>query len=380
MVGRMGGGAKGCVGKEVYLDDLTATRNEAVFAPPGFVTSWLKRNLNDERDMEIAVLLFNIAVTMWPAAVLLFNYPSHILGACYFAAFNAVFMQRFILAMHYSTHRRLFKPGTWAGETLNKLNICLYAPMFGIPCNTYRLHHIVMHHVDNNQWNKDLSATEAYQRDNVLHWVCYWVRFMAGSWVELPYYSFKKRRWDLFAGCSGGFALTLASWYGAWVYGSPAFATWTCFVPFVAVSTALMFGNWSQHAFVCPVNPRCNYRLTYAVLNHPDNQKSYNDGFHTLHHANSMTHWSEFPTTFVQKLDEHARRDALVFNGIGFFHVGFALFTRNHGYLADHYVNVGQPKRTREELIALMKERLAPMSTWRNKDQFPESKKATKAA
>jgi len=60
--------------------------------------------------------------------------------------------------------------------------------------------------------------------------------------------------------------------------------------------------------------------------------------------------------------------------------VGFALFTRNHGYLADHYVNVGQPKRTREELIALMKERLAPMSTWRNKDEFPESKKATKAA
>ena len=158
------------MGKEVYLDDLTATRNEAVFAPPAFVTSWLKRNLNDERDMEIAVLLFNIAVTMWPAAVLLFNYPSHILGACYFAVFNAVFMQRFILAMHYSTHRRLFKPGTWAGETLNKLNICLYAPMFGIPCNTYRLHHIVMHHVDNNQWNKDLSATEAYQRDNVLHW------------------------------------------------------------------------------------------------------------------------------------------------------------------------------------------------------------------
>ena len=86
--------------------------------------------------------------------------------------------------MHYSTHRRLFKPGSFAGETLNELNICLYAPMFGIPCNTYRLHHIVMHHVDNNEWNKDLSATEAYQRDNVLHWVCYWVRFMVGSWVD----------------------------------------------------------------------------------------------------------------------------------------------------------------------------------------------------
>jgi hypothetical protein len=362
------------VGKEVYLDDLTATRNEAVFAPPAFVTSWLKRNLNDERDMEIAVLLFNIAVTMWPAAVLLFNYPSHILGACYFAVFNAVFMQRFILAMHYSTHRRLFKPGTWAGETLNKLNICLYAPMFGIPCNTYRLHHIVMHHVDNNQWNKDLSATEAYQRDNVLHWVCYWVRFMAGSWVELPYYSFKKRRWDLFAGCSGGFALTLASWYGAWVYGSPAFATfWTMVMPFIAVSTAMMFGNWSQHAFVKPEDPRCNFGLAYTVLNHPDNQRSFNDGWHTLHHVNSQIHWSEFPAKFVERLSEHGDKDALVFDGIGFFDVGFALFTRNHGFLADRYVNVGQKKRSRDEVIQLLKDRLAPL-------RGSTAKKTTKTA
>ena len=64
--------------------------------------------------MEIAVLLFNIAVTMWPAAILLFVYPSHILGGVYFALFNALYLQRFILAMHYSTHRRLFKPGSFA--------------------------------------------------------------------------------------------------------------------------------------------------------------------------------------------------------------------------------------------------------------------------
>ena len=86
------------------------------------------------------------------------------------------------------------------------------------------------------------------------------------------------------------------------------------------------------------------------------------------------------PAKFIEKLDEHAARDALVFNEIGFFHVGLALFFKAHGYLADHYVNVGQPKRTREELIALMKERLRPMRSWGNKDEFPESKKATKAA
>ena len=124
----------------------------------------------------------------------------------------------------------------------------------------------------------------------------------------------------------------------------------------------LALGNWSQHAFVCPENPRCNYRLAYTVLNHPDNQRSFNDGFHTLHHVNSQIHWTDFPNKFVEKLGEHAEKDALVFEGIGFFDVGFALFFHRHGFLADRYVNVGQKPRTREEVIELLKERLRPLN------------------
>ena len=29
-------------------------------------------------------------------------------------------------------------------------------------------------------WCSDLSATEGYQRDNFLHWMVYWQRFMVG--------------------------------------------------------------------------------------------------------------------------------------------------------------------------------------------------------
>ena len=61
--------------------------------------------------------------------------------------------QRFILAMHYSTHRRLFKP-SFFGTLFNRSIITVIAPFFGIPSNTYFLHHLVMHHVDNNAWNK----------------------------------------------------------------------------------------------------------------------------------------------------------------------------------------------------------------------------------
>lgn len=350
------------MGKEIYLHDMFATRAEYWFKPPAFVTRFLEKNLNDVRDMEIAYLLFNIVVTMYPCLFALFAVfpPSHMLGAAYLVVFNVLYLQRFILAMHYSTHKRLFKPGFFS-DIVNKSIIVLVAPIFGIPSNTYWLHHIVMHHVDNNEWNKDLSATEGYQRDNFLHWIVYWVRFMAGSWVELPYYAAKKRRWGLFAQCQGGMLASLGAL--AWLWGiNPVAAGWAVVAPFVVVSTAMMFGNWSQHAFVCPENPRCNYRLAYTVLNHPDNQRSFNDGFHTLHHVNSQIHWTDFPNKFVEKLGEHAEKDALVFEGIGFFDVGFALFFHRHGFLADRYVNVGQKPRTREEVIELLKERLRPLS------------------
>ena len=99
---------------------------------------------------------------------------------------------------------------------------------------------------------------------------------------------------------------------------NPIAAFWTMVMPFIAVSTAMMFGNWSQHAFVKPEDPRCNFGLAYTVLNHPDNQRSFNDGWHTLHHVNSQIHWSEFPAKFVERLSEHGDKDALVFDGIGF--------------------------------------------------------------
>lgn len=360
----------------MYLDDINKPRQEYYFKPPAFVQRFLERSLHDVRDMEIAWLYWNIMTTMYPALIAIWTVlpASNWIGAAYLLGFNVLYMQRFILAMHYSTHKRLFKKEAFFGlaDYVNRFNIVIVAPVFGIPCNTYWLHHVVMHHVDNNEWNKDLSATEAYQRDNFAHWIVYWVRFMVGSWVELPYYAFKRKRWDLFAGCAIGMGGSM----GLYLYLrtiNPIAAFWTMAMPFIAVSTAMMFGNWSQHAFVKPEDPRCNFGLAYTVLNHPDNQRSFNDGWHTLHHVNSQIHWSEFPAKFVERLSEHGDKDALVFDGIGFFDVGFALFTRNHGFLADRYVNVGQKKRSRDEVIQLLKDRLAPL-------RGSTAKKTTKTA
>lgn len=90
--------------------DQFAVRREYLFHPP------LPRLLNvlrDPRDAPILYLFINVATVTLPlaAALYLFRPASHVCGALYFATNFMLFLQRFMLALHYSEHRRLFKTG-----------------------------------------------------------------------------------------------------------------------------------------------------------------------------------------------------------------------------------------------------------------------------
>ena len=51
-----------------------------------------------------------------------------------------------------------------------------------------------MHHVENNLDGWDLSSTEPYQRDNFLHFIYYYLRFLLAIWIELPFYAWRRSR------------------------------------------------------------------------------------------------------------------------------------------------------------------------------------------
>jgi len=51
-----------------------------------------------------------------------------------------------------------------------------------------------------------------------------------------------------------------------------------------------VFGNWSQHIFVDPTKPECNYHLTYNVINTPNNQTSFNDGLYLCFCVQCLSH------------------------------------------------------------------------------------------
>ena len=124
-----------------------------------------------------------------------------------------------------------------------------------------------------------------------------------------------------------------------------------------------MFGNWSQHVFIDPDRPRSPYGLTYNCLACPDNARSFNDGYHAVHHANAGVHWTELPSKFLDTLEEHGAADCLVFVGIGFFDVGAAVLGRRWRFLAGKLARYTKrlAAMTEEEAVAELQRRLAPV-------------------
>ncbi|KAL6781577.1 hypothetical protein ACKKBF_B08580 [Auxenochlorella protothecoides x Auxenochlorella symbiontica] len=341
--------------------DTVAGRQEYLWRPPPFVVNWLRRSLVEERDLPAAFMLLNLATTTLPAALLLWSTGcrSHLLGAAYLILTYAAFLQRFMLTLHFTEHRPLFKPGY---RLLNLVAPLILAPLLGVPPGMYRLHHCIMHHSGNNRWSLDASSTERYQRDNPLHFLMYWARFALGSWFELPWVAARAGRWGVLAACLACETGYLAGVRWA-LRASPVAALWTLALPFAVSSLALMLGNWSQHLFLEPAAPRGSLGLAYNCVACADNQRTYNDGYHAVHHLNSKTHWTELPAQFVATLDKQAAAGTLIFRGLGFFDVGVAVFTGNYDLLHDHLVKYTPALAAagRCDVEAMLRRRLAPI-------------------
>ncbi|KAG2493498.1 hypothetical protein HYH03_008314 [Edaphochlamys debaryana] len=349
--------------------DLRSRREEYIWAMPGPFAKRLRAMLADPRDEPAAYLLCNQLLLVVPAVVLLFLFNrNHWVGVLYLVANYALFLQRFMLTLHVTQHRRLFRQEF---SYLNALIPYVLSNLYGVPMGFYRPHHVVMHHVEDNWSPGDLTATDAVPRNSLPHFARYWMRFLLGTWFELPAYLARKGR----SGEAVATALSGAAYWAGiaalWRV-NPVATLWSLLVPLLVSTFALMFGNWSQHVFVDPDEPRNVYRSTYNCMDCFDNRRTYNDGYHVIHHLNSRLHWSEMPQKFIDTLQAHDDNDALAFRGIGFFDVGVMVFTGQLDKLASHIVPCGpkQAARSREEWVALLRHRLQPC---RRRAQVPKS-------
>lgn len=315
--------------------------------------------LKDERDLPFVYLTIKQTLTVFPFAVYLF-WPGQFrwwLALIYWIWVLAINLGPFILMLHNTSHRTLFKREYRA---LNYYVPWILGPFFGETPDTYYVHHVMMHHAENNL-DKDLSGTMRYQRDSIFGWLHYYLTFVTVGLGQLAIYQWRRRNHHflrrMLAGELGFYILAIGL-----LFYNPA-ATFTVFIfPFIVARFGMMAGNWGQHAFLDASDPGNSYRNSITCINSRYNQTCFNDGYHIGHHVRPLRHWTDMPADFERDLPKYRQEGSIIFQGIDFFIVWFFLMTKNYNKLADHFVDLQEPKRSREEVIAFLRERTRRIS------------------
>jgi len=267
---------------------------------------------------------------------------------------------RFILALHASTHSPCLSP-KWFNSFLTEYFLCF---CHGIVPGMYRLHHVIMHHKENNICPRDLSSTMPYQRDNIFHFLHYYFKFQVSLLFELPYWCYKKR---LYKRCLTSIICEVL--YFSFFYISyqikPSISMIMIIIPNIVQSIALMFGNWSQHQFINPNDYDNDYSLTTNVIGSKYNMMAFNDGYHIIHHKYPYLHFKQLPLKFINnELKEHQKYNSINFKNIDQFVIGVCTHIGAYNTLYNNFLPITQEqyKWTINDFINELKRRLKPIN------------------
>ncbi len=316
------------------------------------------RFIRDERDLPFIHLILASTLVLVPAAAALYlvEKVTWWMAAAYWAVLLTQFLDRFILMLHNTSHRPLFKKQY---GVLNNYIPWVLGPFFGETPDTYFAHHLGMHHAENNMYD-DLSSTLRYQRDRLTHWLHYVGRFLTLGLFELAWYFYKRGRYDMMRKT----LLGEGAWYAVMI--ALAFVNFEAtmvvlVVPMLVTRCLMMAGNWGQHAFVDAADPENNYRNSITCINARYNRRAFNDGYHISHHLRANRHWTDHPGELIKYRQKYIDEEAIIFEGVDFFEVWLMLMLKRHRALAERMVDLGEP-RTVEEKMELIKSRLKPVA------------------
>ena len=176
-----------------------------------------------------------------------------ILAPFYWAVWGLGILDRFILMLHCTSHRSLF-----VDRRINAIIPWVIGPFFGQTPESYFVHHMGMHHPENNLAG-DFSTTMPFHRDRFSNWLRYLLVFLSIGLFQLGHYHYRARNRKLLQRLMLG---ELAFWaVVALLCTINLAATLIVFVlPTLAVRTLMLIGNWGQHAFVDLKDPGNPYR------------------------------------------------------------------------------------------------------------------------
>jgi fatty acid desaturase len=315
--------------------------------------------INDERDLPFVWLSVAMTAVLVPLTALMYAgvFPWW-LAPIYWAVLFGLFFDRYILMLHNTSHRRLFKRKY---RLLNHYIPWVLGPFAGQAPETYFVHHITMHHAEGNLPN-DLSSTMPYQRDSAWDFFRYFCRFFFLIHVDMTRYQLKKGRGPIvrrmLIGEFSFYALCIALSFVSWQTTLVVFV-----IPFLLCRFLMMAGNWGQHAFVDEEEPGNDYKSSVTCINARYNRRCWNDGYHIGHHVVANRHWTEMPEDFEKDRKNYEKNDAIVFEGLDNFTVWLWLMLKRYDVLASHFVELRKKPRSQEEIIALLKSRTKRFET-----------------
>jgi fatty acid desaturase len=322
----------------------------------GWFDRFLLRFIRDERDLPFLHLILKVSILILPLAFLIytpwFTGWQWWLLVFAFQVINMIFRAPFGLMMHSISHRPLFKKKYKGFIYYITWFLC---PFVGHTPETYFSHHIGMHHPEGNMPDDD-SSTMYYQRDSLRSFGRYVFDFIFTGLAGLISYLRSKRRHKLANRALSGELLFFAFCIGMCFINWQATVAVFIFTFFIS-RVIMMLGNWTQHAFIDPVEPDNPYKNSINCLNIRYNHIAWNDGYHTSHHEKPMLHWTEHPHSFLSNVDKYAENRAVVFDGIAYPGIFISLMRKRYDVLAKHFVNLNGLYKSDEEVVEMLKQR-----------------------
>jgi hypothetical protein len=322
-----------------------------------FFDRFLMKFINDTRDLPFLHYSILMTVVVLPLAAITYIIPHPWLYAMFYLPFVLFFfMGRYILMLHNISHRPLFRKQY---RFLKNYIVWVLGPLVGETPETYFVHHVGMHHVEENL-EEDLSSTMRFRRDSFWHWLRYFVKFFFQVYYELFTYLVKRGRRKMLGRFIAGELVYFTVIVLMMQVSVPA--TLIVFlIPWAFCRAAMIAGNWAQHAFIDATSPEDPYLSSITAINSRYNRICFNDGYHIGHHLNATLHWTEMPNDFINGIKEYRDKGAVVFTGLDYHMIWALLMFKKYNVLAKHFVDLELPARPMAEIEALLKSRTRPV-------------------
>jgi fatty acid desaturase len=321
----------------------------------GWLDRWLARWLHHPEDAFVVRHIGLLMATCALGAYANFHF-SWTLAAIFWIGLvaNGEAAGRFL---HMTCHRRVFRRKV---DWLNTVPTWLASSFFGEPPFLFGTEHVANHHFNDNGPG-DIGCTLGYQRD---------------SWRDALRYL-----WHYFCGRSGVFGLVgrmrsepYRRWRVRFVLGQVLFWSlvamrlWQAWLPTLVLLLAPYFfaqsidriNNFTEHAFIDPARPHDPLGNSFTIIDSPYNTGvGFNEGYHATHHLTPGIPNHLWPQYFRDRIAEYSEKDHLVFRGLDTNRIFEMLMRHDYDRLARHYVAWPDRPRTHDQIVTMLRERVA---------------------